>query len=94
MLRLRSSILIQDSTPAGLARGTIRWTGHVLTKADILPYVRSELQGEPRKVVDRAIASNACVRTTVVSSDSEEYDPPILARHPGCEVSVNWSAQS
>ena len=55
----------------------------VLTKADLQAYVRNELDSESRKVVDRAIASNARVRNMVANCDNADDFPPILVRHHG-----------
>ena len=86
MLRLRSSILIQDNTSPELALGTIRGAGHVLTEADILAYECNELNSESRKMVDCAIASNASIRTMAVNCGYEDDVPPILVRHRGFKV--------
>ncbi len=60
----------------------------VLTKADLLAYVRNELDGESRKVVDRAIASSARVRTMVANCGNADDVPPILVRQNGREIHV------
>ena len=60
----------------------------IITKTDLLAYVRNELDSKSREVVDEAMALDPRVRTLVANCSQGEDVPPIELRHDDRTVQV------
>ena len=53
----------------------------IITKTDLLAYIRNELDSESRKVVDHAMELDPTIRSIVANCDEDDHVPPMQVRH-------------